>query len=192
MDDAQRKKLSEALKAKWASGTRKKNPPETYVKSSATHKKAFADGTRKRPTLTSERAKEIQSMVDKEKLAEINRRIGLDNIGVPMPPGPSARGPGHWKAKYFILKAPTGEIIHGWNLAELIRTHRYLIDEEYLEEYTKDGRCKTTIAYKRLHHLFEIRKSTGQPYAHSWKGWTALASFDEAPSEIVNFPIWKK
>lgn len=189
-------KLSEALKKKWASGTRKPTPRSAYVKASATHKKAYAEGRRQRPTWTTERAKELRAMVDYTKMVEINRRIGLDKIGSLCPPGPSARGPGHWKAKYFILETPSGEILHGWNLAELIRSNTHLFTEADLmpcdKEKALEGRYVACRAYKRLHQLFEIRKSTGEPYAYSWKGWRAVASLDDEPPEhIINFPTWK-
>lgn len=192
------KKLSEALKKKWASGTRKPNPRSTYVKASATHKKAFAEGRRKRPEWTTERAKELRAMVDYNKMVEINRRIGKEKIGLLNPPGPSARGPGHWKAKYFIFEAPNGEIIHGWNLAEIIRSNAHLFTElELLPQGRKnierslEGRYVQCRAYKRLHQLLEIRKSTGEPYAYSWHGWRFISSMDtEPPRYLVNFPTW--
>lgn len=190
------KKLSEALKKKWASGTRKPTPRSAYAKASATNKKAFAEGRRKRPTWTTERARELRAMVDYDEMVAINRRIGQEKIGSLNPPGPSARGPGHFKAKYFILETPNGDILHGWNLAELIRSNAHLFTEADLMPDDKDkaleGRYVACRAYKRLHQLFEIRKSTGEPYAYSWKGWRGVTSLDaEPPRHIVNFPTWE-
>ena len=87
-----KEKLSKSLKAKWASGTRKSNPPQTYIKASATHKQGFADGRRVARQLAPEQAKAMFASRSKEKMLEINRRIGEMQRGVPNPPGQALKG----------------------------------------------------------------------------------------------------
>ena len=161
-----RKKLSDALKAKWASGTRKKNPPEAYVKASATHKALYASGARKPPGLTSEQARERQAMYPREKMMEVNRRVGEMQKGVPNPPGPSSATPDNWAAKYWILKAPTQEILEGKNLNYLVRTNAHLFIAGDLV-WVK-GQCRAT---KGLRGLFDMKKDGSGPKNLSWKGW---------------------
>jgi hypothetical protein len=172
-----REKLSRSLKAKWASGTRKPNPPETYVKASATHKKAFAEGRRVPVGMTSEQARERRSKYDRGKMMKVNRRVGDKKIGVPNPPGPSAKGPDHWKARYWILRSPDRRIIQGWNLSEIIRKNSHLFDEDDVRWYGKSQtKCR---ASKGLRSLFEMKKDGSGPKANSWKGWVAMDVLDE-------------
>lgn len=174
-----REKLSKALKAKWASGTRKPNPPETYVKVSATHKKAFAEGRRVPVGLTSEQARERAAKYDREKMLKVNRRIGDMKFGVPNPPGPSAKGPDHWKARYWIFRSPDRKVIQGWNLNEIVRQNADLFDEEDLQWTGKSNtRCRAT---RGLRSLFHMKKDGSGPLVNHWKGWVALDVLDEEP-----------
>lgn len=176
-----KEKLSKALKAKWASGTRKKNPPETYEKASASHKRGYAEGSRVAPGLTPEQARERRAMYDREKMLEVNRRVGDMKFGVPNPPGPSAKGPGHWKARYWILKAPNQQIIQGWNLNELIRQNASLFLPDDVKWYGKsNSRCR---ASKGLRQLFEMKKDGSGPKVLSWKGWMIGDRLDEEPNK---------
>jgi len=166
MSPESRERLSAALKAKWASGSRKKNPPETYVKASATHKAQYASGARKPPGMTSEQAKERRALYDRDKMMEVNRKVADMKIGVPNPPGPSAASPDHWAAKYWILKAPTQEIIEGKNLNDLVRENAHLFDAD--DVVWCRHRCRAT---KGLRGLFEMKKDGSGPKTLSWKGW---------------------
>lgn len=167
-----KEKLSQALKAKWASGTRKPNPPETYVKASASHKRGYAEGRRVAPGLTSEQAKERVSKRSHETMMKVNRRIGDQKMGTPNPPGPSAKGPDHFKSRYWILKAPTQQIIEGWNLSELVRQNAHLFEPADVVWHGK-GKC-TCRARRRLGGLFEMKKDGSGPRLLSWKGWVAI------------------
>lgn len=159
-------KLKKSLKEKWASGTRKPNPPETYVKASITHKKMYAEGKRVAPTLTSEQARERQKCYSREKMLKVNRLVGDKKIGVPNN-GRGAASPDNWKSKYWILKAPNQQIIKGLNLNHLIRTHAHLFNEEDINWNGKHW-CR---ASRGLRSLFEMKKDgTGAKY-NSWKGW---------------------
>src|SRR3990172_7078364 len=104
------------------------------------------------------------------------------NVGVPMPPGPGAKGPDHWKAKYWIFKAPNQQIIQGWNLNELVRENAHLFDKRDVVWYGK-SKCKCR-ATKGLRSLFEMRKDcTGAEIrkTHFWKGWTIGDRLTETP-----------
>lgn len=161
-----KEKISAALRAKWASGTRKKNPPETYIKSSASHKARYAAGIGKPGTMTSEQARARRAMADPARVAAINAALGKARIGSEMPPGPAAKGPDHWKAKHWTLLAPNREVIEGRNLAELIRKNAHLFDPD--DVIWKRSKCR---AYKRLCQLFEMKKDGSGPKMPSWKGW---------------------
>lgn len=162
-------KLSAALKAKWASGTRKPNPRSTYEKSSATMKRKFAEGQLFLPKNSPEQCRQFRLMADPEKMAAINRRIGIQRRGALMPPGPSARGEGHWKARYWELLSPDRQVYRFVNLNEFIRANSHLFDPADLE--WKRARCR---ASKGIRQLFQSRRAP-----LSWKGWRAVKSLSK-------------
>jgi len=158
-------KLSASLKKKWASGTRKPNPPETYVKSSATRKQGIAEGRIViKGGWTSETAKEAQRKVDIYKLTQINREHARQRIGSRNPPGPSCRGPGHWKSKFWVVKDPNNRTRIFINLSEFIRSNSNMFDAK--DVIWKKSSCG---ASKRIAQLFAKKKAP-----NSWKGWRAL------------------
>lgn len=179
-----RKKLSAALKKKWASGTRKLNHPETRKKQSLAMRKAIDEGRYSPRVFTQEdRTKAAltrNSKTEHEKKL-VGARISAANTGKEMPPGPSAKGPDHWKAKYWILKTPGQEIIHGWNLNELVRTHAELFDPADI--VWRRSSCK---AVKGLLRLFEMKKDGSGPRTLSWKGWMIGDRRDEEPNDEVS------
>lgn len=172
-----KEKISKALKAKWASGTRKPTPQEAYAKASESHKRGYVEGRRVAPGMTPEQARERGAKRDKQKMIEINRRIGNEKIGVPNPPGPSAKSADHWKAKYWILKAPNQQIVQGWNLSELIRQYAHLFHPDDI--VWEKSMCR---ASKGIRQLFEMRKDGAGAKMHSWKGWMIGDRRDEEPN----------
>lgn len=169
-----KQKIAAALKAKWASGTRKKNPPETYIKSSATQLQGHADGRLKAPRpWTSETATKAAAARDQTALRAQCSRVGKAKLGKDNPPGPSAKGPDHMLALYWELHGPNGEVLRGMNLSELVRQNAHLFDAKDLK-WTRAQSCRAT---KGLRQLFERRKP-----AKSWKGWTAGLQADRAPN----------
>jgi len=181
MKPEHRENLSKALKAKWASGTRKPTPPEAYEKASASQKRGYAEGRRVAPGMTTEQARERRAMYDRKKMLEVNRKVGDMKFGVPNPPGPSAKGPDHFKARYWILMAPTKQIIEGWNLNELVRNHAYLF---HPDDVVWHGRSKAKCrASKGLRQLFEMKKDGSGPKVLSWKGWMIGDRRDENPNQ---------
>ena len=182
-----KEKLSKSLKNKWASGTRRPNPKSGYEKASISHKRGFAEGTRKQSIQTSERYSEMSKMRDPEKVAETNRRTGAQKKGTPNPPGLTEKGPKNQSAKYWILKAPTQEIIRGMNLNELIRQHAHLFAPDDIKWFGhSNAECR---AAKALRKLFSMKKD-GTPRHHSWKGWMIGDRLDKSPNvEVRGWPL---
>lgn len=113
----------------------------------------------------SQRGKEIVKHVDKAKQLEVNRRLGKEREGIPMPPGPAAKGPDHWKALYWKVRSPYGIVIEGKNLNELVRKHSHMFDAADI--IWKKSQCK---ASQGLRGLFA--RQVNNPV--SWHGWTAV------------------
>lgn len=171
----QNKNLSDGLKQKWASGTRKKNPNGYGKKGGAVRAKMMKDGRMRIAGMTSEQARERQAMVDKEKQLKVNQELGKKRVGIKMTTPLSAKGPDHHKSKYWIVRNESlGVTIQGLNLNDLVRNNSHLFDDADLN--WKRYRCKAT---KGLRGLFEIKKSTGKPVALSWKGWTPVDVLDK-------------
>ena len=177
MTPEQKQKLSAALKAKWASGTRKPNPPETYAKSSATQLKGYAEGRLKAPRpWTPETAAKAAAARDQEKLRAHCSRVGKAKAGKDNPPGPSAKGPDNMWATYWELHGPNGELLRGMNLSELVRQNAHLFDAKDLN-WNRAQSCRAT---KGLRQLFQTRRP-----AKSWKGWTAGLHDAKAPNAEI-------
>ena len=175
MTPEQKKALSEKLKAKWASGTRKPTPKWAYEKSSATQKAGYAEG-RLKPhdrVWTPETAKQAAQKRDPKKVAANCSTVGKENFGKPKPPGPSAKGPENQFAKYYELYGPNGEVLKGMNLSELVRQNEHLFDKSDLN-WDRAWKCRAT---KGLRALFQTKRAP-----KSWKGWTAGSMSDEAPN----------
>ena len=179
MTPEQKTRLSEALRRKWASGTRKPTPKYAYEKASLTHKKQIKAG-RKKYSFTSETAKEAVKLVDKEKQKEINRRIVKETrLGIPMPHGPGAKGPDHWKSKYWILISPDKKRIEGWNLNEIVRNNAELFDESDLVWVR--SRCRASKGLRSLFEMKKDRRGNRVPTATWWKGWTIGDRLEDEP-----------
>ena len=162
-----KEQLSKALKEKWASGTRKSNPEGYGKKISEKLKIAHTEGRMHK--ITHEASMKGLAARDMENVRAAARRVADKKIGVPNPPGPSAKGPEHWKARYWILKAPNQQIIQGRNLNELIRQNVGMFLPDDVKWYGKSkSMCR---ASKGLRQLFEMKKDGSGPKVYSWKGW---------------------
>lgn len=111
---------------------------------------------------------------NRDEILETNRRIGDEAIGIPNPPGPSAKGPENMFSKYWQLRTPNMNMIEGWNLNELIRTHAHLFSPSDLN--WKGPNCR---ASRGLRNLFVIKD--GKPKAKFWKGWTIGDRREDSP-----------
>lgn len=172
-----KKKRSESLKENYASGKRKQIDPERLKQiseeCSKRMRKQYEDGTRKANYTPDGRPYGFIAR-KKDELLETNRRIGIDRIGTPNPPGPSAKGPDNMFAKYWQLKGPNQQIIEGWNLNELVRANAHLFSQSDIKWNGSD--CRAT---KGLRTLFRMKN--GSPRTHSWKGWTIGDRRDDEP-----------
>jgi hypothetical protein len=178
--------MKKSLKEKWASGTRKRNPEDTWERARDTRVKNFPDGTYKP---TREAALKALANRDMEKVREACRLTGKAKAGVPNPPGPSEAGPENCKAKYWAIRSPCGQVLRGRNLNDLIRNNAHLFDQNDIK--WEKSSCK---ACKGIGRLFLTRSDGRTPCARSWKGWTpVLKSETVAPTphhgtRIVNLP----
>ena len=139
---------------------------ETRRKISAGLKRAYKKGLFPDPVKATNFARKF---VDKEKLREHCKKISKNNIGRPMPPGPSAKGIDHHKAKYWIVhNVALGATLRGLNMSEIVADNPLYFDEYDLKNDKGSYSCR---AANRLRSLFSVRKN-GKPVARSWKGWT--------------------
>jgi hypothetical protein len=168
LSESAKENLSKALKAKWASGTRKPTPKSAYEKSAESLRRRVKEKGR-----WDKLTREICSRGGKtvtEKQIQKNREIAKAKIGGRNPPGPSARGVGHWKAKFWMLWTPDRNFLSGVNLNEIVRTNAHLFDEKDLRQ-----RGSVIYAAKRLAGLFVMQKRRGKLCVfQSWKGWRAV------------------
>lgn len=169
----QKKKLSKSLKQKWASGTRKPNPAGYGDKISAALKIAHAEG--RMHVITHDAAMKGLACRDMDKVREQIKALAESNRGKSMPPGPSAKGPGHHKSRYWVFtNKALGATLEGWNLSHLVRENAHLFDDDDLA--WKKSRCRAT---RGIRSLYAMNKTTGRPQALSWRGWMAVNVTDE-------------
>jgi hypothetical protein len=172
------KKLSISLKQKWASGTRKKNPPETYKKCSETMKRKYASGQLKQKPLPEEirnRIGEILKVKNKGKILrktpiseheKMMNKIRMEQFRRNDPRG--KKGPQNQCAEVWRLVSPNNTIHEFRNLIHFIRENENLFNPEDVVWRTKNGRvCKTCKAHGGLSILSPRRKN---PHG-VWKGW---------------------
>ena len=97
--------------------------------------------------------------------------MSIAKLGKPQPPGLCGKGENHWRAKYWILKAPNQQIIQGWNKNELIRKNLHLFDKKDVV-WNGNSNC-SCLASKGIQSLFIMKKDGTGPRKNSWKGWMA-------------------
>jgi hypothetical protein len=174
LSEERKKKCSQSLKAKWASGTRKPCSPDVGRKISDTLKRLYREGKitslmvgRK---LSPEEARRMASFVKPENRARALRALAEAKRGTPNPPGPSGAGINNWNAKFWRFRTPAGVLVEGRNLRVLIEENARLFDPEDLIPRTKTRNR----AYSGLAGL--CQQSPNGPT--SWKGWTPVAMFE--------------
>ena len=79
----------------------------------------------------------------------------------------TAKGPEHVCAIEFSLCTPDGQVFHGRNVRDFVRTHSFLFDPADVI-WKSIGRDATCRASKGLSNLFGASKFV----RYSWKGWT--------------------
>lgn len=166
MTEAQRN----AWKQNLPKALKKAQSPEARAKRSASVHKAYVEGRVRLPTaeVLSARGRLGRSHVDEQKLIEANRRTARARVGTPNPPGPSAKGIGHWKARWWKIRSERGIVYEFKNLNQFVREHPGLFDPvDVIWGGKSKTRCRATHGIAALFHQ-RINGPT------SWKGWTAV------------------
>lgn len=109
-------------------------------------------------------------MENRESIMSINKRLGKNRMGTEQPLGANGKWAFNIHAKFWRIKAPSGLVIEGWNLTQLIRDNQELFSADDL--VWKRGMCR---ASKGIRQLAE-RRADGRPKARSWKGWEMLVA----------------
>lgn len=114
----------------------------------------------------SEQMKRIGALRDRTEMIQTNQRTGLIRRGKELPQHyKTAKSPKHFKAKFWKIRAPTGQVFSGWNLNHIIRTNA--------AAFLKEDVMWIKSACRASHALREL--FSGRPNcATSWKGWTAV------------------
>lgn len=182
-------RLKDSLKKKWASGTRKKNPDSMYEVTSKKMKEAYATG-RMTYKLSKETCAKGLAARDMAKVRAAVSKTGKAHRGVPNPIGSrNEAGPLNWKAKFWVIKSPTGIILRGKNLNHIIRENAAMFASDDVKFH--NSRCK---ASKGIGQLFLTKSDGRTPCARSWKGWTAILKTEETEptphhgSRVVTLP----
>lgn len=167
MKEDQKMKISQSLKSKWASGTRKPNPKGYGKKISEKLKIAHREG--RMHVITADAGMKGTASRDMEKQKKLAYDLSQKNIGKEMT-GRGAKSPDHHKSRLWIVENKAmGVVLRGYNLNHLVRENSRYFDQDDLN--WKKYKCK---ASRGLRNLFVIKKSTGNPASLSWKGWTAV------------------
>lgn len=167
--EATKQKISDNLKKKWASGTRKANPEGYGKKISRSLLATYAAGLVTLPPKDPDKCREYRLRRDPAEVAATNRRLGKERYGHEMKSPICKRGANNWAAKYwsFTNKA-LGKTIAGMNLTQLVRDNRDLFADFDLNWSHMENRCRATHGLRSLHG---INQRTGKPFAQIWKGW---------------------
>ena len=166
------RKLSDALKAKWASGTRKKNPPGTQEKSAATLRAKYASGELTRPVLSAELRAQIGRKVSEKLKGRATRgewteeqRAHQSHLARSNPV--LVKGENNCKARMWRVRSPENVVYVFKNLQEFIRNNPHLFNEEDViwKPNIKAMRCNASAG-------IEVISPRRKHPAGSWKGWT--------------------
>jgi hypothetical protein len=166
-----RRRLSESLKAKWRSGTRKQMSKDARDRITATLREGYATGRLKRPKLS------------KKILARIGRKVSAHHKGKVFRKMPfrdwerkklrqlaiARRGPGNPREKIWRLRSPDNRVFIFKNLQHFIRTNSDLFLPEDLN----------TRASKGIQSICPRKKIC----VGSWKGWTWYSHFEEVKNK---------
>jgi hypothetical protein len=164
-----KRKISENLKKKWASGTRKANPPGYGKKISKALLATYAAGNVVLPPRDPEQCRINRMKRDPNEVAETNKRLGKERFGHEMKSPICKRGVNNWAAKYWsFTNKSLGKTIAGMNLTQLVRDNQDLFRAFDLNWSRMENRCRATSGLRSLHG---INQRTGKPYASIWKGW---------------------
>jgi hypothetical protein len=166
-----RKHLSEALKAKWRSGTRKPMPPEALKKIHAKLREGYASGRLKRPVLSPEIRAKIGRKVSRKHKGKILRKTPMSDSEkeILRQRCINQAGPGHPREKWWKIRSPDNQIFIFKNLQYFIRTHSELFLPEDLAIHASKG-IQSICPRKKIN-------------VGSWKGWTWYSHLEHHVNE---------
>lgn len=174
MSEETKKKLSESLRRKWASGERKRNPKSGYVKSAKSLKKAHKEGRISLPPkeVRVDRSRKGGETMTAKKLKSI-RTTAKKRRGVP---GVGGSGASELNAHshQWTIRSPKGEIYRFTNLSHWARHNERL--------FLPDGRptSKKPLWQRIANGIAMLYEVNGR--CCSYRGWTAVSRL-----ELVNW-----
>jgi len=171
-ETARRRRISSALKAKWASGTRKPQPREAYARMAATQKVMRANqggafkirakekhlaGCRKGAAgnLAARTPERLAALVARNKAA----------TGIPAIGGNIATD-ANVKALRWVIRSPRNNTYAFTNLRHWARTHAYLFEDD------RPG-AKQRFPIRIAHGISSLFSPDGRH--GSYKGWTGIS-----------------
>src|ERR1017187_1806001 len=183
MNLASRKKLSDSLKAKYASGTRKPNPPGTHEKIGATLKQLYASGKLHRPVYSEELRKQIGKSVSialkgratrtKPWTKEQREAMTVRNKSIPK----LCKGLAHCRARIWRVRSPENIVYEFKNLQLFIREHSELfLPGDVIWKGKNKLKCNAnggiqSICPRKKHPV------------GSWKNWTWYSHLERLKNE---------
>lgn len=170
--DQYRKNLSESLKRKWRSGTRKANPMESWVRMGNTLRERYARGELSRPKLPKRTLRRIGKKVSKALKGRVTRHTPNSPSEIAafkkMVRSRPEQQPdeNHFRAEVWRIRSPENKVFIFKNLAKFIRDHPWeFLPEDVIDPGNKKHKCH---AYSGINSISPRQKKT----VGSWKGWT--------------------
>jgi hypothetical protein len=180
MNTEARKKLSKALKAKWASGTRKLQSMESRDRGYATLRRRYETGELKHHGMSEEGKKSAAAILSQKHKGKVLRKCPIseaekkklkavaDRFRASDPR--AQKGPQNQSARVWKLRSPENQTYQFRNLTHFIRENESLFNSEDViwklkrESIPSSWTCK---AYGGLAMLSPRRKHC----VETWKGW---------------------
>ena len=183
MNLASRKKLSDSLKAKYASGTRRPNPPGTHEKIGATLKKRYASGELHRPIYSEELLKQIGKSVSVALKGRATRtkpwtKEQREAQSVRTKSNPKLTfGLAHCRARVWKVRSPANVVYEFKNLSHFIREHTELfLPEDVIWKGKNKKRCNASAGIQ------SVCPRKKHPVG-SWKSWTWYSHLERLKNE---------
>ncbi len=170
--DEYRRKLSESLKKKWRSGTRKLNSAESRLRMGQTLRRKYVTGELVRPKYSTELLSKIGKKVSKALKGRVTRHTPISQSEKEafrrmVKSRPDCQpNENHFRAQKWSVRSPTNRVFVFKNLAKFIREHpKLFLPEDVIDAGNKRHRCH---AYSGLNSISpRLKHNVG-----SWKGWT--------------------
>src|SRR5260370_26772388 len=169
MSETTRRLLSQRLKAKWRSGTRRLNPSESRTRQGLTLSDGYASGRLKRPVLSPESLRRMAVKLSRTLKGRVTRKTPISDSEKEKRRAMSIaqRGPGHPCEKPWRLRSPDNQVFIFKNLRHFVRTHQHLFEPEDLIKRSYGARSRACAGIYRL-----SPRSKNQ--VDRWKNWTWL------------------